>query len=215
MTGNLDLIVASQVMIHLIDPLGTLVQLTNLLKEGGFLLSNSFTFNMVDRNEEEIFSFSDEIFVGYRLSYLLTHSKTKFLTCPEYTYKDNLEVYFPDIIIQKTSSINFSYTYHQDPEQISDFCTSTQTNIKTFGTKGIEGRLPFLYARMCNIIEIDNSYEDYLDDCATFPEIKEKYTGDIELFQFVKGIYSSNVEIDTLGNLQEYADYCHGFTIQN
>lgn len=188
LSGAFDFIVASQIMIHLVDPLGTYVQLVSLLKNDGLLLSNSFVFNLIDSEREYVFPIwghEGQKSIGFRMYHTLIESQAKFLICPDFQYANDDKIYSPDVLLQKTEDISFKYEYSN--YIFSADCLSEQSNIRTFATNGLEGRIPFIFARMCNAIEAaaDPQAELNTESGGDLLYFKTKYIGDPELFGVV------------------------------
>lgn len=224
LSNQIDLIVASNVMIHLIDPLGTFIQLTNLLKTDGLILSDSFAFNLVNQNNQELypaFTEEKENNVGLRMYNILSQTQGKYLVCPDTRFIDDMQtrekVYSPEFMLQKTNELSFPYHYSGE---ISDYiskligtdCAAEQKNVKTL-TITNQGRIPFIIARYCNVIKTNQEQEFTVNykSCGNMQELKDKYIGNEELFNFIP-IDTLLGEADIYGEYQSSDMYCKELT---
>ena len=111
--NKFDLIVSAWTMTHLVDPLGTLLQMYKLASPNSFIIGHSLEFVRIDQNDNLIYQIQNLEESSLNIQHFLQKDlQTKYLMCP-----DRERTIFPrEFIIQKNSSTQNikDLTYHDD-----------------------------------------------------------------------------------------------------
>lgn len=123
--NKLDLVVSRFTLRHLVDGLGTFLQMYELTKPGGLLFVEGIPFVRVNFKGEDIYN-DDLSALNMNVLYLLKYDlNTSYLMCPHKEYLRNMR----DIMIRKNSSVDHINSLHYTGELLDSGHAHNACNI--------------------------------------------------------------------------------------
>ena len=204
-----DMTVSRFVLKHMVDPIGTLQQLTTFLRpQTGILLTDSFKFSYMDSYSKEFYPYHNEALIGIKLYHLLTPSRLEgsliYLMCPNLLHKK-----ISHFAIQKVSAITLPLQYLDN--------ISAQTLDLTIRSNNLYDMDLLDNMKLLTPIQTDPNYLNLIirqDSCGSPTEINEQYIGNAQIYELLHQRDLMIIQLD--GDLiSSYYDlnYCEGFQL--